>query len=65
MRARRHVLRLEDAVHKMTSSPRAGEATTAAWSPDYFADITIFNPETVRDVATFDLPALGGISASS
>src|SRR5437868_12439323 len=24
--------------------------------PDYFADITIFNPETIHDVATFDDP---------
>ncbi len=51
-----HVLRLEDAVRKMTSlaAQRVKLDHRGMVRPDYFADLTIFNPETVRDVATFD-----------
>jgi dihydroorotase/N-acyl-D-amino-acid deacylase len=53
-----HVLRLEEAVRKMTSLPaqRVKLDHRGMVRPDYFADITIFNPETVRDVATFEDP---------
>jgi len=53
-----HVLRLEDAVRKFTSLPAQHMKLElrGLLRPDYFADITIFNPETVHDVATFDDP---------
>ncbi|MGH9670757.1 MAG: amidohydrolase family protein [Terriglobales bacterium] len=53
-----HVLRLEDAIRKMTSlaAQRVKLDHRGMVRPDYFADLTIFNPETVRDVATFDDP---------
>lgn len=52
------LLRLEDAVRKMTSLPAQREKLQQRGmiKPDYFADITIFNPETVLDVATFENP---------
>ncbi len=51
-------LRLEEAVRKMTSlaAQRVKLDHRGLVRPDYFADLTIFNPETVRDVATFDNP---------
>ena len=53
-----HVLRLEDAIRKFTSLPAQRERLDhrGLLRQDYFADITIFNPETVLDVATFELP---------
>lgn len=50
------VLRLEDAIRKMTSLPaqRVQLDHRGMVRPDYFADLTIFDPETVRDVATFE-----------
>ena len=52
------VLRLEDAIRKMTSLPAQREKLQQRGlvKPDYFADLTIFNPETVLDVATFENP---------
>ena len=53
-----HVLKLEDAIRKMTSLPAEtfrlkdrGELREGNW-----ADITIFNPETVQDNATYKQP---------
>jgi dihydroorotase/N-acyl-D-amino-acid deacylase len=53
-----HVLRLEDAIRKFSALPalRMKLYDRGLIRPDYFADITIFNPETVRDVATFEDP---------
>lgn len=53
-----HVLRLEDAIRKFTSLPaqRVRLDHRGLLREDYFADITIFNPKTVLDVATFELP---------
>src|SRR3954468_828113 len=53
-----HVLRLEDAVRKMTSlaAQRVKLRNRGLLKPDYFADITIFDPENVIDVATFEDP---------
>jgi dihydroorotase/N-acyl-D-amino-acid deacylase len=53
-----HTLRLEDAIRKFTSLPAQREKLDhrGLLGTDYFADITIFNPETVRDTATFDDP---------
>jgi len=52
------VLRLEDAIRKMTSLPaqRMKLVQRGLLRPDYFADITIFDPEKVIDVATFEDP---------
>jgi dihydroorotase/N-acyl-D-amino-acid deacylase len=53
-----HVLRLEDAIRKMTYMParRVGLEKRGLVAPDYYADLTIFDPKTVRDVATFEDP---------
>jgi len=53
-----HVLRLEDAIRKFTSlsAQRVRLDHRGLLHEDYFADITIFNPKTVLDVATFEAP---------
>ena len=53
-----HNLRLEDAIRKFTSLPAQREKLDhrGLLRPDYFADITIFNPRTVIDRATFEDP---------
>ncbi|HYX69657.1 MAG TPA: D-aminoacylase [Terriglobales bacterium] len=53
-----HVLRLEDAIRKFTSLPAQREKLQqrGLLRPGYFADVTIFNPDTVIDVATYDNP---------
>ena len=53
-----HVLTLEDAIRKFTSLPaqQAKLENRGVLRPGYFADITIFNPATVKDVATFEDP---------
>src|SRR4051812_2527315 len=53
-----HVLRLEDAVRKMTSlaAQRVKLRNRGLLKPDYYADITIFDPNKVLDVATFENP---------
>jgi N-acyl-D-amino-acid deacylase len=51
-------LRLEDAIRKFTSLPAQREKLDhrGLLRADYFADVTIFDPEKVRDTATFDDP---------
>jgi len=53
-----HNLRMEDAIRKFTSLPAQREKLDhrGLLRPGYFADITIFDPEKVRDTATFDDP---------
>jgi N-acyl-D-amino-acid deacylase len=53
-----HVLSLPEAIRKFTSLPAQREKLDrrGLLKPGYFADITIFNPETVHDVATFEDP---------
>jgi len=55
---KRHVIAIEEAIRKMTSLPaehfkfdRRGRIT-----PGYAADITIFDPASVGDTATFEKP---------
>jgi len=52
------LLRLEDAIRKFTSlaAQRVKLDNRGLLRQDYFADITIFDPNTVTDVATFEDP---------
>jgi len=54
----KHVLTLADAVRKMTSLPAhiVGLKDRGLLAPGMAADITIFNPQTVSDKATFENP---------
>jgi N-acyl-D-amino-acid deacylase len=53
-----HVLRLEDAIRKFSALPAQVEhlRDRGLVRTGYFADITVFNPATVHDVATFEDP---------
>jgi N-acyl-D-amino-acid deacylase len=53
-----HVLRLEDAVRKMTSLPaqKVKLMNRGLLKPGFYADINIFDPEKVADVAQFGDP---------
>ena len=52
------VLRLEEAVRKMTSQPatRVHLQDRGILRPGMAADVTVFDPATIRDVATFEDP---------
>jgi N-acyl-D-amino-acid deacylase len=52
------LLRLEDAVRKMTSlnAAKLGIMDRGLLRPGNFADLTLFDPETVRDRATYSEP---------
>ena len=52
------LLTLEDAVRKMTSQPaaRVGLLDRGILRPGLAADVTVFDPATIRDVATFADP---------
>lgn len=52
------LMSLEEAVRRFTSRPaaRVGIADRGILRPGFKADITIFNPVTVRDVSTFEDP---------
>src|SRR5206468_9568695 len=53
-----HLLTLEEAIRKMTSKAAARVHLTdrGILRPGMMADITIFDPRTIRDVATFEDP---------
>ena len=52
------LLGLEEAIRKMTSRPaaRVNLLDRGILRPGFAADVTVFDPETIRDVATFDDP---------
>jgi dihydroorotase/N-acyl-D-amino-acid deacylase len=52
------LLTLEEAIRKMTSRPasRVGLLDRGVLRPGMFADITVFDPATIRDVSTFEDP---------
>jgi dihydroorotase/N-acyl-D-amino-acid deacylase len=52
------VLRLEEAIRKMTSQPatRVHLQDRGILRPGMAADVTVFDPATIRDVATFENP---------
>ena len=53
-----HAITLENAIRKFSSLPaqQVKLENRGLLRPGYFADITIFNPATVKDVATFEDP---------
>src|SRR5204863_6778706 len=53
-----HLLPLEEAIRKMTSkaSARVHLTDRGILRPGMAADVTIFDPATIRDVSTFDDP---------
>jgi N-acyl-D-amino-acid deacylase len=55
---KRGVLKLETAIHKMTALParRLGWTNRGQLAIGTFADITVFNPKTISDKATFLKP---------
>ncbi|MFN0145117.1 MAG: amidohydrolase family protein, partial [Dehalococcoidia bacterium] len=54
----RGVLTLEDAVHRMTSlaCERFGLAERGLVKEGYWADLVLFDPATVKDLATYEKP---------
>ena len=54
----KNIISLEEAIKKMTALPalKAGLVYRGAIEPKYFADIVIFDPELVKDMATFENP---------
>jgi dihydroorotase/N-acyl-D-amino-acid deacylase len=53
-----HTMSLEEAVRKMTSlaASRVGIGDRGILRPGMLADVTVFDPETVQDVATYNDP---------
>jgi N-acyl-D-aspartate/D-glutamate deacylase len=53
-----HTMRLEEAVRKMTSlaASRVGLLDRGILRPGMMADVTVFDPKTVKDVATYSDP---------
>jgi dihydroorotase/N-acyl-D-amino-acid deacylase len=53
-----HTMRMEEAVRKMTSlaASRVGLMDRGILRPGMFADITVFDPETIKGMATYSDP---------
>ena len=54
----RHLMTLESAIRKMTSLPaqRVGLNDRGLLRPGMFADVTVFDPDSIADRATYDAP---------
>ncbi|MBI2635656.1 MAG: amidohydrolase family protein [Parcubacteria group bacterium] len=54
----KNILSWEEAIKKMTALPalKMGLKNCGVIKDGYFADITVFNPETVKDLATYENP---------
>ena len=54
-----HLLPLEEAVRKITSLPAGRERLLGRGllRPGFYADVTVFNPATIKDTATYQKPA--------
>ena len=54
----RGIISLEEAIYKLTTLPATNLKLKrrGALKPGYFADIVIFDPETIQDKATFEKP---------
>jgi N-acyl-D-aspartate/D-glutamate deacylase len=54
----RRIFSLETAVHKMTgmAAGRIGLRERGLVQPGYFADLTVFDPATVKDESTYPEP---------
>ena len=54
-----HLLPLEEAVRKITSLPAGRERLLGRGllRPGFYADVTVFNPATIKDTATYQTPA--------
>ena len=52
------IISLEEAIHKMTGLPASNLKLDrrGLLAPDYFADVVIFDPDSVADLATFEDP---------
>jgi dihydroorotase/N-acyl-D-amino-acid deacylase len=55
---KQHTMSLEEAVRKMTSlaASRVGITDRGILRPGMMADVTVFNPQTIRDLATYNDP---------
>jgi N-acyl-D-amino-acid deacylase len=53
-----HLMTMEQAIRKITSMPAQREHLVGRGllEPGYFADVTVFNPETIIDKATYQQP---------